>query len=271
MRRLSVLVLCSSVVGLNGCGRSGDSSRVAAGAAVVAGGGIAVFPPASGSQTGYAVAWGGTNYLVAWADVRGTTGSDIRAARVSPDGMLVDTATILVSAASGDQIVPSVAFDGTNYLVVWQDHRIAGDRDIRAARVTPAGNVLDPASIAISQPGNQANPSVAFDGTSFLVVFEDQRNQVGDIWAARLDPSGALLSTFPVCTAAGLQVQPSLACAGGTCLAAWRDQRNGGPDVYGARINASGVLDASGIGISRASSSQGLPAIAGDGTGFLVA
>src|SRR5512144_1080434 len=150
MRRLFVLVLVLgvSVLGVNGCTRSGESPLVAAGDdAVVAGGGTAVFPPPSGSQTGYAVAWDGTNYLVVWADVRGTTGSDVRAARVSPAGTVVDAAPIVVSAATGDQVLPSVAFDGTNYLVVWQDHRDPGDKSIRAARVSPAGTVLDPASI----------------------------------------------------------------------------------------------------------------------------
>jgi hypothetical protein len=274
MRRVFVLVLVlgSSVFGLNGCTRSSTAAPVvAAGDAIVAGGGTAVFPPPSGSQTGYAVAWDGTNYLVVWADVRGTTGSDIRAARVSPAGALVDATPIVVSAASADQTLPSVAFDGTNYLVVWQDQRVSADKDIRAARVTPAGVVLDLASIAISQPGNQVNPSVGFDGTNYVVVWEDQRNQISDIWAARVSPAGALVSTFAVSTATGQQVQPALACAAGTCLAAWRDQRNGGPDVYGARIGGSGVLDPAGIAISRASSSQGLPAVAGDGTRFLVA
>ena len=54
---------------------------------------------------------------------------------------LIDTTSALMHAP-GPQLDASVAFDGTNYLVVWEDQR-TGAYDICAARVTPAGQVLD--------------------------------------------------------------------------------------------------------------------------------
>ena len=44
---------------------------------------------------------------------------------------------------------PAIGFDGANYLIVWQDKR-NGDWDVFGSRVTPAGEVLDPAGILIS-------------------------------------------------------------------------------------------------------------------------
>ena len=270
MRRL-VLVLISLLVGVQGCTRSGDSPPVVAGEQVVAGSGTGVLPPPSGSQTGYAVAFDGASYLVVWSDVRGATGADVYAARVSPSGALVDGALITVTAAAGDQLLPEVAFDGTNYLVVWQNG-LSGDRNVQGARVSRAGVVLDTTPITIAQSDRKVNPVVAFDGTNYLVVWEDQRLESSDIYGARVSPAGAVVTAaFLISGAAGQQVQPALACVVGACLATWRDGRNGGPDVYGARIGATAVLDPAGIAISRASSSQGAPAVAGDGTRFLVA
>ncbi len=78
----------------------------------------------------------------------------------------------------GDQTVPSVAFDGTNYLIVWEDHR-TNTGDIYGARVSEAGVLLDPGGISISQPGfEQLTPSVAFGGTNYLVTWADNRTDL---------------------------------------------------------------------------------------------
>ena len=77
-------------------------------------------------------------------DARGGTGQDLYGARVSKDGVVLGSAPIVISAAAGDEADAAVAFDGTNYLVVWQDQRGSTGRDIYAARVSPDGTVLDP-------------------------------------------------------------------------------------------------------------------------------
>jgi hypothetical protein len=106
---------------------------------------------------------------------------------------LIDTSNAL-SPAPFDQSVPALAFDGVNFLVVWVDSR-GGYDDIIGARVTPAGVVLDTTGIAISTAtGYQESPALAFDGESFLVVWEDCRSDdYGDIYGARVTPAGVVL------------------------------------------------------------------------------
>src|SRR5512141_235878 len=115
------------------------------------------------AQQDAVVAYDGTNYLVAWSESRGaTTGSDIVAVLVAPTGALVGS-PFVVSGAAGDQLQPSVAFDGTRYLVVWLDQRVGGDKEIYGARVSTSGQVLDPSGVDLSRrDGHQVAPVVGF-------------------------------------------------------------------------------------------------------------
>ncbi|ABS25884.1 cell wall/surface repeat-containing protein [Anaeromyxobacter sp. Fw109-5] len=271
MRKPS-LVLLTMLLACEGAGSPERVTLESTDSAVVNGNQASVFPPPTGSQSSPAVAFDGTSHLVVWSDARGGAGQDLHGARVSAAGVLLDPAPLVISAGPGDEITAAVAFDGTNYLVVWQDQRGSTGRDVYGARVSPDGTVLDPGGIAISTAAeHQVEPAVAFDGTSYLVVWEDRRGGLADVRGARVSPNGSVLASELLISGAPLhQTQPAVACASGACLVAWRDGRAGGPDVYGARVAGASVVDAGGLPISRAGSSQGRPAVASDGSGYLV-
>lgn len=132
--------------------------------------------PAASLSTGAgtaAVETDGTNFLVAYGRSGTTYGRFISSAGV-PQGLefTIDLGT-----------TPSIAFDGTNYLVV----NTAG-----ATRVTPAGTALDVPRLAIGGTSSR----VAFDGTNFLVLRSDMQ-PTSTLTAARVSPSGALLDPVP--------------------------------------------------------------------------
>ncbi|MFQ5884589.1 MAG: hypothetical protein ACE5IO_05755, partial [Thermoplasmata archaeon] len=114
---------------------------------------------------------------------------------------IIDTSITYVGAPY-EQIHNSVAFDGTSYMVVWEDARSL-KYDIYGARVDTSGSVLDPAGLAISS-FVKLYPSVGFDGNNYLVVWEDWWRGYPDIdiYGARLDPSGAVLDStgIPIST-----------------------------------------------------------------------
>ena len=85
---------------------------------------------------------------------------------------MLDPAGIPISTAAGDQTVPAVAFDGTNYLVVWQDTYGLGTPALSTARfVSPGGvSLTDPSRFRYRFPPADAAPAVAFDGTNYLVA-----------------------------------------------------------------------------------------------------
>jgi hypothetical protein len=101
-------------------------------------------------------------------------------------------------AGFGWQSSPAIAFDGTNYLVVWRDSRTIGytGYDIYGARVAPDGRVLDPVGIPIATAaGHETSPRVAFGGGTFLVVWSTAGAPEieNDVVGTRVTPSGSVL------------------------------------------------------------------------------
>ena len=235
--------------------------------------------PAPGSQTNAAIAFDGANFLVVWQDLRGGNYSDISGTRVTPDGTVLDPAGFVISQAPCDQRYPDVAFDGANFLVVWDDYRRGHAFDIYGARVTPGGALLDPAGILITQANNdQQYPALGFDGANFLVVWQDGRDNMAepDIYGARVAPQGTVLDPlgFVISQAAQSQYSPVLGFDGANFLVAWQDCRATPEqaDIYGARVTPGGtVLDPAGFAIGNRLWVQGSPTLSFDGANFLVA
>ncbi|MCX7837069.1 MAG: T9SS type A sorting domain-containing protein [candidate division WOR-3 bacterium] len=226
-------------------------------------------------QTSPAVAFDGTNYLVVWADWRNGEG-DIYGARVTPEGIVLDPNGISISTAEINQVAPSLAFDGINYLVVWRDFRNY-ESDIYGARVSRQGTVLDPEGIPICTAiYDQYGPNVSFDGTNYLVVWDDGRDgEDSNIYGARVTRTGIVLDPqgIPISTAEYEQWYPEVAFDGNNYLVVWWDDRDGDWyfDIYGARLTPNGnVLEPQGIPISTADFDQYEPSLTFDGTNYFV-
>jgi hypothetical protein len=253
-------------------------------AAVSPAGGFVVSTGASDEEAP-ATAFNGSNYLVVWQDYRNSTanGADIYGVRVSPTGAILDPSAIAISTAPADQVSPNVATDGTNYLVVWEDYRNTASSgvDIYGARVTGAGEVLDPDGIPISTASADQLAPAAAGGpvAATLVVWQDGRNLASsgtDIYGSRVSSAGAVLDAdgLPICTVNGEQYSPAAAFNATNYLVVWSDERNlgvTGVDVYGARVTTSGrVLDSPNIPIIQTAGDDIFPAVASDAGSFLV-
>ena len=249
-------------------------TRVSPSGVVLDPGGIAI---TNDSAQRPAVAFGGANYLVTWDRSPGSD-YDVAGARVSPSGVVLDLNGIAIATGSEQERFSKVAFDGTNYFVVWHVSGFAQSyyTHVYGARVSQAGTVLDPAGIPISTIPDtfRSSPAIAFDGMNYLVTWGDERAGDGDIYGARVTPAGAVLDPagVPISTAGDGQSQPSVVFGNGRYFVAWEDRRAGVADVYAARVTpAPNVLDPDGILASSGVNGQYQPAIAFDGTNYLAA
>ena len=245
---------------------------------------------ALGFEQAPAVAWNGSEALVVWEDGRNEANRnyDIHGRRVSADGV-PQGADFRISGtnALANESNPAVAWNGTGYLVVWEDPRLEAARgvDVRGRRVSAAGA---PEGRDFRISGTSANaddvaPAVASDGTVYLVVWEDRRmlpdrqtDIYGRIVSAVGKPVGA---NFRVCGpgATGYDWAPAVAWDGTlpAYLVVWQDERNWadrGSDIYGRRVAGDGSRVGGDFRISgpAAKDYEYSPDLAWSGTGHLV-
>lgn len=181
---------------------------------------------------GYTASFGKDNYLVVWG--RFVSDYEIYGAIVTPNGQVVNEFPIY--EATGEDIWPSVAFDGTNYLVAWQSRYGLPQKqyDIKGTRVNTDGVVLDPDGIIISTGvGIRQFPHLFFDGTNYLTVWEDSRNDLDtfvidtDIYGTRITTDGVVLDGppdtggIPINTAPYPKYHPRVTFDGERYLVVW--------------------------------------------------
>ncbi len=93
---------------------------------------------------------------------------------------ILNAEDIAVSTASGNQLSPSIASNGTDYLVVWEDHRSGvTNKNIFGNRFQSDGTVtLDFMSVCVLA-GNQSIPDISFNGDYFVTAWLDTS---GNVW-----------------------------------------------------------------------------------------
>jgi hypothetical protein len=127
----------------------------------------------------------------------------------------------LTSTADGVQWLHQVAYDGTNWLVVWADN---AQTAVHAARVDATGRVLDSPALSIASGQTLRNLSATFDGQQYFVAWG---NGGGHVAVARVTPGGTVLDPGGVEGPAGSS--PSVT---GSLLAYARPSTDGRTQVF---------------------------------------
>lgn len=181
------------------------------------------------------VATNNNEFLVVWVDNCGGGDSQgrIRAQRVSSAGSLLGS-VIAVTSGSGSYL--DVAWDTTNYLVVYQRATSSIVWDIYGRRVSSTGSLLG-SEFAINTAANdQTMARVIYEKGSgrYLVVWETDQN-LPAIYSQRVNPEGTLFGTAVLQADASYhQVYPAIASGSYYSLLGWADLRGGANfDVYG--------------------------------------
>ncbi len=199
--------------------------------------GLQFHPTIASCPSGFVVAW-------SWAYLSSPPLMTIWAKEVTPGG---DTGTwhdvgdCFRRGVTGDSA--DVAFDGTTFLIVWREKTLQEPPDfsIGARFCLPDGSPVGPVLTLTSPvPSEKTSPSVAFNGSEYLVVWRDTRTGQGDIYGVRISPisTPGELDEFKISSSPEAEDHPRLSSAGGRWLVAW--ERAG--EIRAAAVEGNGNL-----------------------------
>ncbi|MFH1381958.1 MAG: hypothetical protein ABIH70_03595 [Chloroflexota bacterium] len=227
------------------------AQKIISGSAAWATNGVAVSTAAGGQYSPRASYDNAGGAIFFWADERnsGTTGRDIYAQKVFPDGSLTSQNIPVVTATNTQDQAFSIPDGNGGIFITWHDYR-SGTADIYAQHISAAGTPQWPAGgIPICTDMNiQTNPRIVTDGAGgAIIAWQDNRDGAWDVYAQRINSSGEIqwvADGVPANTATNNQESVRLLTdnASGAILV-WRDYRTGtNYDIYAQKINSSGVV-----------------------------
>ncbi len=234
-------------------------------------------PGGGDTESSPGVGASGTNFLVAWADVRGGVNS-VRGRLVSLTGALVGADSFVISTdtvdGSNDGTGAIVTWDGNTYLCTWVTNFSATIRGARVNASTAAvGAAFDIDNNAIFKLG--APRTASNGGGETLVVWSQVGPQDGsfEVWGVFiLQGATAILGTsFRIEPGDGVNgvFGQSVATSGIDFFVANTDFDAAAPGVSGRTVSAATSLVGSRVRLTNGGSTQNT-AVAFDGNNYLV-
>ncbi len=139
-------------------------------------------------RTWPAVASSASGWLVVWEDRSPASDDVVYAVRLASDGAVLDELPITISTGAGTAAInPDVAFDGDNFMVVWEDYREDWYARLYMSRVASDGRVLDPDGTPVA-PGSaeQFDPRIEAGEGQVAIVWNESstpgEDAIAGVW-----------------------------------------------------------------------------------------
>lgn len=215
------------------------------------------------SQIEPTVASGPDGYFVVWQDTRSLVENltNLYGARLSPTGEVLSTSGIAIATTMQDEVAPVATWNGTDWLVAWVERFSNGNAQVRARRVSSAGQWVDSVPLTLGPATSWSQPAAASGNAGAVVTWLGSAPSDGiQATLVRGDGGVTVLGSLPTDGGANL---PTVAGNATQYLVAWQD--NG--VLKAQRFNAQGVAQ----GVRFDAGTGTLAAAASDGTDFLLA
>lgn len=212
------------------------------------------------------MAWNGHEYGIAWHEGF-TGGREVWFRRIDIAGNQVGGA-LNVSAAAGESSFPALIWNGSEWVVVWEDDRDGND-EVYFRRIAADSSAITGA-IRVTDTGLPSrHPAIGWDPVHgrYLIVFEEG-SRLNAISSSAPNPNSPLIAV----TTTGDASDPSIAWSGSEWGVTWHDRRNTGQglnnDIFFRRLFSTGAPTGSELQLTTAATSEITPRLAWDGAAY---
>lgn len=134
------------------------------------------------------LAWSGTSYAAIYSGT--SQGFSVYRSMVGPDGIPLAPGEEVITPRNGDAGGGPIVWVGDRYGVAWQDRR-DGDYEVYFSLLDENGVKVEGGDRRLTNAsGFSINVTLAWNGTEFIPVWQDERNGLFDLFAQRLDIGG---------------------------------------------------------------------------------
>lgn len=184
------------------------------------------------------IVWNGSEFGIVFADARSTFAEIYfmivrNGAKAFPE--------VQVTKSSQSFTRPSVIWDGETFGLTWENNA-SGSRQVLFARVDSLGRVVSYPGV-MSLPAHSARtPTVAWNGSNYLMVYEDYRQPMSSLQEVTFNKKGQVLGRmqFTRNDEIAIGTKPVLVWVQDKFLLFWQDERWKKPQVFLAFLDSEG-------------------------------
>ncbi|HSN99652.1 MAG TPA: putative metal-binding motif-containing protein [Candidatus Nanopelagicales bacterium] len=137
------------------------------------------------------LAFGGSSYAAIYSGSQ--QGTSVYRSMLDPTGSALPPGEQILTPGNGDASGGPIVWIGDRYGMAWQDRR-TGDYEVYFTLLDEAGNKVEGGDRQLTSfPGFSVNVALAWNGAEFIVVWQDERDGLFNLYAQRIDAGANLL------------------------------------------------------------------------------
>jgi len=137
------------------------------------------------------LAWTGTEYGVTYEGRTARSGNYFKGLGRNGETVVEETP---VTSTNSDNYTGPLVWTGSMFATAWEDRRVGDTYEVFFNRLNEAGDKLSPDLRVTDAPEFSLHPDVVWNGSEFIVVWDDARDNEQGIFGRRISVDGELLA-----------------------------------------------------------------------------